>query len=364
MHSLLGVVLVLTTCLGITSCSTSRRWLDPQRVELEEVATSTRRWTGLAISRDERIFVNYPLWSASQEFAVGELQPNGEVVPYPDTKWNSWQTGESPEKKFVCVQALLVDGHDRLWVLDPANPRFEGVVEGGPKLVCIDLTTNGLQRVYRFGPEIAPRQSYLNDLRIDLRKNVAYLTDSGDSGLVVLDLATGEATRRLDDHPSTHSDGTVLSIDGEEWTRPDGTHPEVHADGIALSRDRTWVYYQALTGQTLYRVSTSDLLNRGLDDAELGGRVEKVGAVGPSDGLLFGRHDGYVYLTSLERNAIRRIKPGRSKAELLIEDDRISWPDSMARGPDDSLYFTTAQIHRGNNPRGPFAIYRIRPSSQ
>jgi hypothetical protein len=40
------------------------------------------------------------------------------------------------------VQSVVVDDQDNLWVLDPAAPKMQEIVEGGPKLVKIDLATN------------------------------------------------------------------------------------------------------------------------------------------------------------------------------------------------------------------------------
>jgi hypothetical protein len=43
---------------------------------------------------------------------------------------------------FICVQSVLVDDQDNLWVLDPVAPKMQEIVKGGPKLVKIDLATN------------------------------------------------------------------------------------------------------------------------------------------------------------------------------------------------------------------------------
>jgi len=137
----------------------------------------------------------------------------------------------------VCVQALHVDTRDRLWILDPANPRFEDVVPGGPKLACVDLGRDRVRRVYRFGPGAAPPDAYLNDVRVDAARGVAYLTDSGNGALVVLDLRSGRARRLLDGQPATHAEDIVLTIGGDPWLRG-GRAPRVHADGIALDADR------------------------------------------------------------------------------------------------------------------------------
>jgi sugar lactone lactonase YvrE len=111
----------------------------------------------------------------------------------------------------------------------------------GPKLVNVDLktNTNKVSRVIPFGPDIAKSDSYLNDVRVDLRNNdTAYLTDSGMGGIVVLDLSTGAARRPLDGHPFVLAEPNVsIVIDGKPVLGPDGTAPQTNSDGIALSPD-------------------------------------------------------------------------------------------------------------------------------
>ena len=99
----------------------------------------------------------------------------------------------------------------------------------------------------------------------------------------------------------------------------------MHADGLALSRDGKWLYYQALTGRTLYRIATADLRDRRLGDGDLGGRVEKVAESGASDGLLYGP-DGHVYISALEQDAIRRVGPDGTVERLpRLSTTRSMW---------------------------------------
>jgi hypothetical protein len=54
------------------------------------------------------------------------------------------------------VQSVVVDDQDALWVLDPASPKTEAVVEGGPKLVKIDLATNKVMQTITLDENVAP----------------------------------------------------------------------------------------------------------------------------------------------------------------------------------------------------------------
>ena len=346
--------MVLASMAMLSGC----RYLATQsdeRVTLEPVAFSERQWTGLAVSREGRLFVNYPRWSDKVPVSVAELI-DGAPVPYPDLHLNNWSPGKNPAEQLVCVQAVYVDDKNRLWILDPANPQFEGVIPGGPKLLQVDLATDTVTRIFRFNIDIAPANSYLNDVRIDTRREFAYITDSAGSALVALDLKTGNARRFMDDHPSTASEDVVLTIGGKPWM-PGGVAPHVHADGIAYDSRGDMLYYQALTGRTMYRIPASILRARDLSDKTIEAHVGMVGRTGASDGLIFGP-DGKIYISALEHDAILRTTP-HGAVETVIRDPAIAWPDSFSFGPDGALYFTTSRIHESTSPAGKYGIYRI-----
>lgn len=329
-----------------------------ETASLVEVASSAKQWTGLTMSEDGRLFVNYPRWSADVPVSVAEIV-DGEPMPYPDTEMNSWTAdrGDAAEQ-FVCVQSVVADGHGSLWILDPANAGFRGVVEGGAKLIRMRLETSEAERVYRYAAPVIKASSYLNDVRIDLDAGFAYITDSGDGAIIVTNLESGESRRLLDDHVSTEAEDVVLTIEGNEWRLADGSPPKVHADGIALTPDRNYLYYQALTGRTLYRIPTAALRDETIGDDELSGKVETAGDTGAADGLIFGR-DGRLYISALEENAIRRFDPATGDVEIVVRDERIKWPDTFTLDPRGRVMFTTAQIHLGAGATEPYRIFRI-----
>lgn len=350
-------ILALAGCGGVETPPITPSAAAHRTPELEQVATSDRRWTGIAALPDGRILVNFPRWAPVHGLSVGVVEPGGSVTPYPDDVWNTWQPGDEPSAAFVCVQAMWVDDRGRLWILDPGNPMFAGVVEGAAKLIEVDPVADRIVRSIPFGPEVAPPDSYLNDVRVDTERDIALITDSGNGALVVVDLVTGTARRVLDEHPSTRAEDLTLTIGGAPWVRPDGSRPEVHADGVALSPDRQWLYWQALTGRTLYRAPVTQLADPTVEPDRLASSVEQVATVGASDGIVFGP-DGVLYLSSLEHDAIRSWTP-TDGLQTVVSDPRIAWPDSFAVAPDGSLLFTTAQIHL-SDPQDPFRIFSLR----
>lgn len=328
--------------------------------EIEEVASASRRWTGIAVSPSSRVFANYPNWSADHTLSVVELV-NGNEVPYPNEAWNAWMVETDPAAHFICVQSVFADRNNRLWVLDPANAQrngeYLGVVPGGAKLVQIDLQTNSVVKTIVFEEPVIKRNSYLNDIRIDEDDNIGYITDSNEGALIVVDLASGKARRVLDADPSTKSENEIIEVEGTVYRNAQGEYPVVHADGIALSPDRAYLYWRALTAKSLYRIETRFLRDE-TAEATLSTHVENLGTFPPSDGMIFGQ-DGKLYLTSIEENAVR-VYEGGETAPLVVKDDRLKWPDSFAVGADGALYVTTSQIHIPD-PGEPYRIFKFYP---
>ena len=314
------------------------------------VARFEHQATGVTVSKDGRIFVNFPRWTEDTAVSVAELK-DGRLVAFPDAEWNAWRNARKDEVSakdhWVCVQSVVADAQGNLWVLDPAAPAMAAVVKDGPKLVEIDLKTNRPGRIIAFDETVAPQGSYLNDVRFSPDGRTAYLTDSGVKGaLVVVDLASGKSRRVLDGHPSTQPDKSVtVTYDGQPLRRPDGRGVEFAADGIALSGDGGTLYWQAIKGKTLYGIPTEALRAAAEGGKDAAPQVAVVGENGPADGLLIGR-DGRMYITSPQDDSVkvRDLAAPGSKPATLLQDRRLRWPDTFAEGPDGTIYFTTSHI--------------------
>jgi sugar lactone lactonase YvrE len=327
--------------------SQSQALAPPSAFRLEEAASFPHQVTGVACSADGRVFVNFPRWTEDAPVSVAEVIKDGSLKPYPDDEWNAWRNADAAAgakrlaNHFVCVQSVVCDDRGNLWVLDPAAPALDKVLPGGAKLVRIELTTGKVAQIIEFGEDVALQGSYLNDVRFHPDGRTAFITDSGARGaIVVVDLAKGTAHSRLDGHPSTQPDKTVeVTVGGRKLQRPDGRGFMVAADGIALSRDGKTLYWQPLTGRTLYRIGTDVLMS---DDVEATGRkVEKAGTSCVADGLLMSR-DGHLYITSPEDSSVK-VWDG-DRARTVVSDALLRWPDSMAEAPDGSIYVTASRI--------------------
>ncbi|WP_299289250.1 L-dopachrome tautomerase-related protein [uncultured Mucilaginibacter sp.] len=335
-------------------------------VKLEQVfADPTYQLTGVAISAKGRLFTNYPLWTPSiYKYALVEVLPNNQVKPFPDAAMNSWKPGESGKNKWVCVQAVYIDDNDAMWVVDPAAPKLDKVYQQSNKLVKINLNTNKPERTYTF-EGVTDEHSYINDVRVDTKRQYAYMTNSGTGGIVVVDLKTGKARQLLQNHYSVHSDKDFKFIIGGKELMQEGQPVKFDSDGIALTPDGDWLYYKPLTDTKLYRIKTEFLRNDTLPAQKLKGYVEDLGKFAVTDGMTFDKK-GNLYLGDPQNSAILQISPDL-KMTTLVKDARLIWPDSYSVSKDGYLYVSCSQIQKtpehnaGVNKRTtPYTIYRLK----
>ena len=340
--------------------------------------------TGVTVSQEGRIFVNFPKWGDEVSFTVGEIRAGeGRVVAYPDEAINQTNPNDLAAA-LVSVQSVVVDPVDRLWILDTGSPLFQPTKYGGPKLVCVDLKTNQVIKKILFPQSVALPTTYLNDIRFDLRigrEGVAYITDSaqnGPNGIIVVDLASGESWRRLNDHPSTKSadlQSFLPIVEGRAFVvkqQQDENNGSVKvaanmgSDGVAISATGELLYYCPLASRKLYSVSTKGLIDKTRDDQYVSQTVRDEGDKGGASDGLESDAEGRIYVTNYEHNSIlRRNQDG--EWETIVHDPRLLWPDTLSLASNGYLYVTANQLHRQarfhngqDMRRKPYVLFRIK----
>lgn len=376
--------LALALSVGSAAAGSTPPALDKAAVReipsLEQVHAFTGAMpTGVTVTETGRIFVNFPRWGDDVPFTVAEVV-GGELVPYPDLKINSANPNDAASG-FISVQSVVADGRGRVWVLDTAAPEFSQPVPGGAKLVAIDLNSNQVVKTLVFPADVILPSTYVNDMRFDFREGkegVAYVTDSsvsGPGGIIVIDLASGAATRRLSGAKATSVDPAFVPvIEGRPALVTRNAKGEagllkVASDGIALSDDGKTLYFCPLSSRHLYSVPTALLRDPKVTEAQLEEAVVDLGEKGASDGLEADAR-GSVYAGDYEHNAIRQMLPD-GRWRTVVQDSKILWPDTLSIGPDGYLYFIANQLHRspgfneGTDKREkPYSLMRVKVESK
>ena len=331
--------------------------------------------TGVTVTETGRIFVNFPHWGDDVPFTVGEIR-DGKVVAYPDAAINK-EDPKDPAKGLISVQSVVADGQGRVWLLDTAAPNFAAPKAGGAKLMAVDLASNKVVKTLVFPANVILPSTYVNDMRFDFRsgkEGTVYVTDSSVSGpgaIIVMDIASGKATRRLNGAKSTSVDPDFKPVvEGQAALvskGPDGKPKTmgVASDGIALSADGKTLYFSPLSSRHLFAVPTEMLRDASVSEAQLNAAVKDLGEKGASDGLESDAN-GAVYAGDYEHNGIRK-RLADGSWQTIVHDPRVLWPDTLSVGPDGYLYFIANQLqrqagfHTGKDLREkPYSLLRVK----
>lgn len=182
---------------------------------------------------------------------------------------------------------------------------------------------------------------------------------------MVLDLKTDEARTVLAKTKFTLADNRILKYDGVEMKDKNGKPFVSHVNGIALTHDFKYFYFKPINKENLFRIETQYLAEKNLSEKELQSKVEDMGKVGVTHGLIADK-DGNIYLTTSETHSISYLTP-KGELKVLVKDQRLHWPDSLGIGSDGYLYFSDSQLQllpQWNNGTDrtayPYTAYKVK----
>ena len=326
--------------------------------ELEVVVTSPEPIGNVAVSRNGRVF--YTIHPESRPSGPKLLEwVDGAPKPFPS---------ESAQSLFETPLGVVIDRQDRLWTIDHGN---HGI--GQARLLAFDLASGEVVHEHAFDSSVAELGSFLQDLQVDSTGKHVFIADVSfwrkNPGLVVYDVERGVARRVLQSDESVSAQDWLIRTRTKDMKFFGGLvvlKPGV--DGIAISRDDQWIYYGAMTHDTMYRIRVDALLNPALSAGALAARVQAVGAKPLNDGLSTDT-DGNLLITDVEHGAVLRLKP-KGELTTLIKSARIRWADALSFGPDGWLYVADSAIpdqmlqsksHMKAN--APYHVFRFKPGT-
>jgi sugar lactone lactonase YvrE len=291
---------------------------------------------------------------------VVEVLDDGSMTPFPNEVWSS-----KPNPNGVGLNGVLglrADENGVVWMLDSSAG------EGQPgKIVSWDTESDELYQVIYLPQPIIGNSPFLNDLAVDLDHNAIYVADTAsgdDSALIVVDLNTGFSRRVLSGDVSTRPEDIPLIVN-ERVINLAGKPAKVGVNPITVDPANEWVYYAPMSGKSLYRLATADLLDTSLSPEELSSRVERYGDKPICDGITVD-DAGNVYITSITDNAIGVVDETGEYRTLYQDAKLLNWTDGMAFAPDEYIYVTVSQLQNSpplnngkNSFQAPFYLVRF-----
>ncbi len=282
------------------------------------------------------------------------------IRPFPDAEFQTQHLADP--------LGLVIDEQNRLWVIDTGG---HGI--GTPKILAYDTVTGAIVHEHAFAHEIAPLGSFMQDLQVHPDGKTVYIADVSfwrrSPAIVVYDVENRHARRVLEQHASVMPQDWIIRSPTRPMTFMGGlVAMKPGVDGLAISPDGAWLYYGAMSHDTLYRVPTDALADAGLTRSELADTVKEVGRKPLSDGLSADL-EGNVYITDVEHSAVHRMD-GDGRLTTVVKSPRIRWADALSFGPDGYLYLADSAIpeqvlrsRKHIQAQSPYFVFRFQPGT-
>ncbi|WP_075340798.1 L-dopachrome tautomerase-related protein [Tenacibaculum agarivorans] len=292
----------------------------------------------LALTTNGRLFVSMnPL--VSPKTKVFELNSNDKNTgtAYPNA---TYATGD--DAVFKAVIGIRADSKGNLWLLDMGTKQF----------IVWNTNTNELVKTIPIPVDVVVSTSFLQDFIIDEKHNRVIIADMTQGDLksapipafIVIDTETGAAKRMAQSHPSM-----MPEVEGGFALNP-----------IAIDPNFKYVYFGALNGRTIYRVSAASFDN----EEQLKKDIEKFGTKSFCDGIAVDANEN-VYITNIEKSEIGVFNKKDGFKTLAKLPEGQSWPDGLYIASNGYVYATVDQLNRiaalnkgKDESTGPYLVVR------
>lgn len=299
---------------------------------------------GIKFDNEGNIYVSFPRWFENVYATFALFNKTTHLFqPWPSLEENNY----NDSNKLNSVLGFEIF-NGTIYILDQGRINGSLPKDNSMKLVVYDIKSKNRTRTYIFPKEIAdPEFAFLNDIVIDINRNLAYISDSGipiddkkenKPGLIILNLTVTDkinATRVLDSNETVMPDETFWLHINKTKVK-ENSPMKTGIDGIALSCDFNTLFYTPLTSRMLYSLNIDQMLehikNKSHSIIIYSGFKKEA-----SDGLLYSSNDN-LYITGIESGNIYIAK--NIDDDLLRMDYRefkvlkgnisTMWPDTLA----------------------------------
>jgi len=268
------------------------------------------------------------------------------LTPFP-----SWAAQDLNDPNGIrYVQSMEIDSLGRMWIVDVGRLYFlsnnaSDAQNGSARLFIYDLNLNVFIRNYTFPDSVASSStSFLNDIVIDQTRWIAYISNAGGNGSIVM-YDYNSNTSWSWSHFSMQVDNSSVPIVIGNLSLDFRTP----VDGIALSQDLRTLYYCPLSGIRLYSIGTQYLYNfNSYSDLQRSAAVNDMGVKGYSDGLAFS-NTNQLFFGELQTSAVYQwnVDSGviGGNANILVQDNiTMQWPDTFAFDGHGNLWFVSNKL--------------------
>lgn len=310
---------------------------------------------GVDVDRKGNMYVTTPRWldkripsTLNQVVTV-----NGQSVLRPFPSWDRNAVGDAAHN-IQNVVGVEIDSKNRMWILDMGwVAGIDATPDGAQKLIVIDLNTGAELARHAIADSVANRRtSFLNDLVIDEKRELAFITDSGNragsptaSGIVIYDFKANTARRVLDNHPAVRDDPTrELTVMGER-ALPNG-RLAVGINGITVSADGSTLYWNITTGDAIYAAKADVLLNPASTPAQIDAAISAPLRTGGGGDGLTSDAMGRLYATNLTTGTLQRFSPTNNALVTVAHGPGVEWPDSLTWDDKGGLVFSANWLNR------------------
>lgn len=312
---------------------------------------------GLHFDRGGRAFVSTPRLIAANApatLSILDTRVDGgsaRLGAFPSVEGNA--VNGAPASSLRNVLGFHVDNlNGWLWALDMGFVAGETEAPaGGQKLIVYELATGRTVKSISLDAVADRKGSFLNDVAVDEKRKLAYLSDSGlrsapnnQAAILVVDFASGTARRVLNQHASVMPEPgvKVVSHGVDVWP---GSPLILGINGIALSPDGETLYWTVTTGTHAYGIKTRLLRDSTKTDDQLGVEVSTLGDTGGNtDGIVTDAR-GRLFITDVTRNGIVRYDPATGAMKRVASHDGVWWPDTATIAPNGDLVFTASHLN-------------------